>query len=116
MTEFENIIESSLEDLEEEYGVDLTSNTPAAKKARSEYLDLVQRLSPKDAEGNVTSYADFQATWDIYQSNRPVAPTDTRKKDLASRSISQGGDAPTAKQGYVAGMGTEEMRRAIGLE
>lgn len=114
--EFEGLIESSLEDLEEEYNVDLTSNTPAAKKARSEYLDLVQRLSPKDADGNVTSYADFHETWNIYQSSRPVAPTNTRNKDLAARSISQNSDAPAAKPGYVSGMGTEEVRRAIGLE
>ena len=57
--EFENFITNSLESIEDTYDVDITSNTASAKKTRNEYLELVKKLSPKDNEGNIISYADF---------------------------------------------------------
>lgn len=93
--QFESYISDSLENLEDEYGIDLTSNSPKAKKERAEFLDLVGKLSPKDSEGNVTGYADFNESFNIYQSIKvKQAPSEVtnEKKQLASRSMARSTD------------------------
>jgi len=116
--EFEDFVENNLEELEEQHGVDLTSNSSSAKKSRSEFLDLVQRLSPKDAEGNVVSFADFGTAFELYKSTKTVtAPSNARNKALASRSMAKSSDTVVPPpQGYIPGSGAEGVRRAIGLE
>lgn len=92
---YESMIDSKLEDIEEEYGVDLTSNSPSARKSRRELLEKVQKLSPKDEDGQIVAYADFDATWEEMQKDRE-APQATRQKEIASRSMqrSVAGEAP----------------------
>lgn len=93
---FENHIDSELESIEDDFDVDLTSNTPAARKARREFLEMVQELSPKDEEGNIISYADFGKTFEVYQRTRQKEKTPevvNKQKELASRGINR---APSA--------------------
>lgn len=87
--EFESFIDTGLEDIEDEFGVDLTSNAPAAKKARREFLELIETLSPKDENGDLTGYADFFGTWEIYQLKKGQTdkPDASRNKELAARSM-----------------------------
>lgn len=94
--EYESAIDSELEALEDEHNVDLTSNSPAARKARKEFLEMVHTLSPKNEDGEVTSYADFGATYDLYQSTREKADT-TRQKELGSRSMEKSGPVNSTK-------------------
>lgn len=95
--QFEKFIENELEGLEDDNDVDLTSDAPAAKKARREFLELVQNLSPKDDKGVITGYADFAETWKIYQEKRQGQKPDASKaKDLADRSMNRPGDATQA--------------------
>ncbi len=82
--ESEQFIDGQLEELEDEHGIDLTSNAPAARKARSEFLGMVEKFSPKDEDGNVAEFADFSEVFDVFQKTRE-RPTNTRQKDLASR-------------------------------
>lgn len=84
--QYESMIDDKLEDLEESFNVDLTSNAPAAKKARREYLEMVQKFSPKDEQGNITSYADFDSVFEMYQSSKKQ-PSQSRSKELADRSM-----------------------------
>lgn len=86
--EFESFIDDELGNIEEDFGVDVTSDAPAARKARREFLELVQKISPKDDQGNITAYADFGSTWELYQANRPQ-PTQTndRAKEVAARTM-----------------------------
>jgi hypothetical protein len=112
--QFEQTITTEVENIEDVYGVDLTSNTAEAKKARSEYLDLVQRLSPKDADGNITSYADFDQVWQIYKNSQVAQPTPTRQKDLASRSVNTPTSETPNQQGYQQGMGFDGIRQMLG--
>lgn len=94
--QFEKFIEGELEGLEDDNDVDLTSDAPAAKKARREFLELVQNLSPKE-NGVITGYADFAETWKIYQDRRQGQKPDASKaKDLADRSMNRPGDAAQA--------------------
>jgi hypothetical protein len=88
--EFESFIDDELGNIEEDYNVDVTSDSPAARKARREFLELVQKISPKDSEGNITAYADFNSVWEMYQANKTqtTPPADnTRAKEVAARSM-----------------------------
>lgn len=100
----ENFITSSLEDLEDEHGVDLTSDAPAARKARREFLQLVERLSPKDEHGSITAFADFDAAWEQFQSaKKDEKPDNSKQRELAARSMARSGDAATAERQHTPG-------------
>ncbi len=104
--EFEQFIESELEALEDEHDVDLTSDAPAARKARREFLELVQKVSPKDDAGNVTGYADFGSTFELYQANKPTTKTNAtadRRKEIAANSMPNGNGAPAAQTQHTPG-------------
>lgn len=100
--QFEAFVDNGLENLEETYNVDLTSNAPAARKARTEFLSLLEQISPKDGSGNIKEYADFNGTFEVYQAKRQAerdTSTSDRQKDLAARTMAKTGAAPeTPKQ------------------
>ncbi len=86
----EKFIDEQLESLEDEYNMDLTSNTPIARKTRSGLLDMVERLSAKDREGNIVEYADFNEVFDVYRQTMERSDN-SRQKNLASRGMVRGG-------------------------
>lgn len=99
--EYESYIDTELEALEDQFDIDLTSDAPSARKSRREFLELVQSISPKDGQGNITGYADFESTFELYQKTKSqdAKPTTLqRQKDLASASMQpsapNGGDKP----------------------
>lgn len=89
----EQFVDSELEAIEDQFDVDLTSDAPAARKARKEFLDMVQKFSPKDSNGNVIGYADFSATFETYQASKSQATEPNRNKEIASKSMQK--SAPT---------------------
>lgn len=91
--EAENQIDSGLEAIEDAYGVDLTSNSDKAAKQRREFLELVEKLSPKDSDGTITDYADFDSTWEIYQATHQEKMDNSRSKEIASRSMQRSGSS-----------------------
>ena len=91
----ESFIDNELESLEDEFNVDLTSNAPSARKARKELLETVQKLSPKDENGNIKDYADFASAFEMYQASKKEPST--QKKDLASRSMVRSGSSSATK-------------------
>jgi hypothetical protein len=93
--QYESLIDSEIESIEDEYNIDLSSGAPTAKKARKEFLDMIVKLSPKDEEGNITNYADFQSTFEVYQSTIQK-PDASRNKELASRSMQKSGQSDTS--------------------
>lgn len=80
----ENRIDSMLEELEDQYNVDLTDSPH-----RAEFLKLMEKMSPKDRDGNIIEYADHEAVWEVYQSQikKPVNPA----KEMAARAMTQSG-------------------------
>lgn len=94
---YESYIDSQLENLEDQYGIDLTSSDPRAEKTRAEFLELVGELSPKDENGTITSYADFGSTFNVYKNAYAKRNDASRQKELASRTMqtSNGTSAPT---------------------
>ncbi len=87
----EKRIDSMLEEIEDEYNADLSSGAH-----RTEFLKLIEKMSPKDSEGNIVEYADHHAVWEIYQDklnrNKPVNPA----KDIVARGMTQSAGANDA--------------------
>lgn len=96
---YESVIDSELESLEDEYKVDLTSDSPKARKTRREFLELVQSLSPKDDEGTITDYADFGTAFKLYQKTQESKPEAvSRAKELSDRSMTRSNQGTTTEQ------------------
>lgn len=100
--QFESFIDTELEAIEDQFNVDVTSNAPSARKARREFLEMVQKFSPKDEDGTITDYADFEATWEQYQATRQKTDN-SKQKDLADRSMKQSGNAQTTDKAPTSG-------------
>ena len=83
----EENLDDMIEQIEDETGTELTDQT------RQQFFSLLERLSPKDSEGNVIEYADHRAVWDELQARKQ--PQNTRAKDLASRSMTRTGGSPS---------------------
>lgn len=95
VAEQQGVLDNMLDSVEDEFNVDLTSNTPEARKARQGFYAALERVSPKDKSGQVTDYADPLATWEFYQSQQK--PADNRAKDLGSRSMVKSGASGESK-------------------
>lgn len=95
----EEYIDSELESLEDDLGIDLTSNAPSAKKARNGFLEALMKLSPKDESGNIKEYADAGSAWEYYTLKNPVKPSKTaqRQKELSSKGMDNPGNADATK-------------------
>lgn len=85
-------LDNGLDGIEETFDVDITSNAPSAKKMRSEFMDFVTKVSPKNRNGDVTALPDLEATFELFQSTRKK-PDNSRAKELANRSMSRSSDA-----------------------
>ena len=99
----EKALDTMVEEIEDEVGADMDAQT---KKG---FFQLLEKLSPKDRDGNIVAYADHHAVWEELQARRQ--PKDTRAKDLASRSMARSGASP---QTSVADDATERYLREIG--
>jgi len=94
----EDYIDNQLEALEDAYNVDLTSDTPAASKRRQELLTLVEKMSPKDEDGTITDYADFNAVYEVYEEKNTEKIDNSRNKEIASRSMQRSGSGKTPER------------------
>lgn len=94
-------IDQEFESLEEKYDVDLSGKSKASKEFRNGFIDFVSDISPKDDQGNIIEYADFESSFEAYNriaqgSNRKPAEVSQRQKELASRSMTpSGGRTPS---------------------
>lgn len=82
----EKSLDAMIEDIEDETGQTLDEQT---KKG---FFQLLEKLSPKDKDGNVIAYADHNAVWDELQARK--VPVQNRAKDLAARSMVNSGSSP----------------------
>lgn len=82
--EAEQELTQGFEDIEDNFNVDLTAN----KKLRSDFIDFIERVAPKDSNGDIREYPDFQETFKLFQEINKKAPNN-RAKDLASRSMTR---------------------------
>jgi len=94
-----------LESVEDEFNVELS------KPQQKGFLELLEKLSPKDKQGNVIAYADPSAVWEEYQSRTKKKP-DTRAKDLSSRSMTT---SQTSKESTLNNDATERFLKENGI-
>lgn len=93
----QNELAEGFDNIENEFNVDLTSSKPSAKQLRSDFVDFIKLVSPKDGEGNVVEYPDLQATFRIFQ-ERQKPESNNRAKELSSRSMTRSRDASVTPQ------------------
>lgn len=90
-------LDESFGDIEEEYGVDLSSNTAKARQLRTQFVDYVRKIAPKNEDGEVVAFPDMQSAFETFQERQQKAPaTSTRAKEIASRGVSRSSDATLA--------------------
>lgn len=94
---YESQIDSELESLEDAHDIDLTSDSPAGRKNRRELLEMVQKFSPKDENGTITGYADFESTFEAWQAQQSK-PDVTRNKEIASKSMQRSQNVSADRQ------------------
>ena len=111
--QFESYIDTELEALEDDHNIDLTSNSPAARKARNEMLELLEKISPKDDNGNITEYADMNGVYEMYQLQRSKGGASQRQQEVASRSMAKGENSPTPEKKITPGF--DGWRKDYGL-
>lgn len=85
MQQAESELNSIVEDIEDTFGVELS---PAQER---NYFELLQKMSPKDKDGEVISLADPYSVWEVFQERMNQKAPDNRAKSLSSRSMTQSG-------------------------
>lgn len=85
--EAEEMLDEMLYEIEDEFNVDLTSKE--AEKTRTDFYRLLERMSPKDRDGNIVYYADHIAVWETLQA-RSQREADNTARNLAARSMATG--------------------------
>lgn len=107
----EDEIDQNLEAIEDAYGVDLTSDTKEASSKRKQFLELVEKMSPKDEDGNLTDYADFNSVYEVFQDSHKI--DNSRQKEIASRSMQRGGSSKSAER--PTSYGWDGWRKDLGV-
>lgn len=86
----EQELAQGFESVEENFNVDFKTNP----KLRSEFIEFIERVAPKDSSGDIVEYPDFNETFKLYQEINKKS--NTRAKELASRSATRSSEAPQA--------------------
>jgi len=100
--EEEKNLDAIMEGVEDDYGIDMSDSTE-----RRAYLTLLEKVSPKDSDGNIIEYADPDATAELYLARKKSSNNNSRAKELSSRSMTQSGSsqpsrlAQTAEEKYL---------------
>lgn len=105
-------LENAFETIEENYGVDISSNTTSAKKTRQEFVSFVERIAPKDKNGEISEYPDMASAWETFQDIQKSKQTPSRAKELASRSMARSNEVssvPTERINW------DSVDKALGL-
>ncbi len=100
----EKNLETMVEEIEDQYNTNLDEPTKRA------FFTLLERMSPKDANGEVKEYADHTAVWEELNARRQAQPN--RARELAARSMNRTGASP---QGTVEQSANERFLKEAGI-
>lgn len=95
--EAEQELETAFENIEETFEVDITSNSPLAKKTRQEFVSFVEKIAPKDRNGEIIDYPDMTSAWETFQDLKKSTGTSNRAKELASRGMARSSGSEPVK-------------------
>lgn len=90
-------LETAFENIEEAFDVDITSNSPLAKKTRQEFVSFVEKIAPKDRNGDIVDYPDMTSAWETFSEIKKSTATPSRAKELAARSMARSSETPVVK-------------------
>jgi hypothetical protein len=82
-------LENAFDNIEETFDVDITSNNPIARKTRQEFVSFVEKIAPKDRNGDIVDYPDMASAWETFSEIKKSTATPSRAKELASRSMAR---------------------------
>lgn len=85
-------LDEAFENIEENYGVDLSSNTTSAQQFRAQFIEYVRKIAPKNKAGEVTSFPDMDSAFETFQEQQK-RPSASRAKVLASRGLTRSADS-----------------------
>ncbi len=94
--EAQDELDTYFDEIEETYNVDLSSNAASAKAMRSQFIDYVRKIAPKDANGEVKAFPDMLASFEDFQERAKRTIQPTRAKELASRGLTRSSDTASA--------------------
>lgn len=89
----EEELDNAFENIEETFDVDLTSQK--ASKIRSDFVTFVERIAPKDRNGDIIDYPDMNSAWETFSEIQKSNTQPSRAKELASRSMSRSAETST---------------------
>lgn len=88
-------LQTAFEEIEETFGVDLTSNTAQAQKLDNDFRTFIRKIAPKDADGDVKEFPDLISAFEEFQERNKKTSQPTRAKELASRGLTRSNDTVT---------------------
>lgn len=83
----EQELETAFDNIEENYDVDFS--TLLGKKTRQEFASFVEKIAPKDRNGDIVDYPDMNSAWETFSELKKSTATPSRAKELASRSMAR---------------------------
>lgn len=83
---------NAIDSIEETYNIDLTSKDPVARKTRVDFMNFVEKIAPKNAQGEITEFPDMLSTFETFQEMRQSTKQPNRAKELASRGMNRSND------------------------
>lgn len=89
----EEELETAFENIEEQFDVDITSNTATARKTRQEFVTFVEKIAPKDRNGDIIDYPDMTSAFETFQEIKRATTGPSRAKELASRGMARSSEA-----------------------
>lgn len=88
-------LDEAFENIEDNYGVDLSSNSTNARQLRTQFVEYVRKIAPKNEDGEVSAFPDLDSAFEEFQ-ERNKRPSASRAKELASRGMTRSTDTSTA--------------------
>lgn len=97
-------VDTQFDALEDKFGIDLSGGTKVSRELRNNFIDFVSDISPKNTNGEIVQYADFEKSFETFQklnSREKPREISDRQKELASRTMVQSGQGlnPIKDQG-----------------
>ena len=96
--EAEEELDNAFENIEETFDVDITSNNAIARKTRQEFVSFVEKIAPKDRNGDIVDYPDMASAWETFSEIKKSTAIPSRAKELASRSMARSAETTVTPQ------------------
>ena len=93
--EAEEELTNAFENIEETYGVDISSNGSQAKKTRQEFISFVEKIAPKNIDGEIVDFPDMTSAWETFSEIRKSTTPPSRAKEIAARSMARSNETTT---------------------